>query len=80
MFSPNEDGDPPFFSISDITNSSSFNDKILGKKSMLENFHLNVLKWAFQNNAFCTGDIQFEGYSVPHFKMTFKIFKSNVER
>ena len=47
---------------------------------MLENFHLNVLKWAFQNNAFCTGDIQFEGYSVPHFKMTFKIFKSNVER
>ena len=36
----NEVGDPPFFYISDITNSSSFNQK----KMMLENFRANVLK------------------------------------
>ena len=35
---------PHFFYISDITNSSSFNGKILRKKSMLENFRANVLK------------------------------------
>ena len=43
MFSPNEVGDPPFFYISDITNSSSFNGKFSEKKSMLENFRANVL-------------------------------------
>ena len=36
---------PQFFYIFDITNSSSFNGKILRKKSMLENFRANVLKW-----------------------------------
>ena len=40
----NEVGDPPFFYISDITNSSSFNGKISRKKSMLEKFGANVLK------------------------------------
>ena len=40
----NKVGDPPFFYISDITNSSTFNGKILRKKSMLENFRANVLK------------------------------------
>ena len=40
----NEVGDPQFFYISDITNSSSFNGKIFRKKSMLENFRANVLK------------------------------------
>ena len=35
---------PHVFYISDITNSSSFNGKILRKKSMLENFRANVLK------------------------------------
>ena len=39
-----EVGDPHFFYISDITNSSSFNGKICSKKSMLENFRSNVLK------------------------------------
>ena len=34
----NEVGDPPFFYISDITNSSSCNGKIFRKKSMLQNF------------------------------------------
>ena len=37
-------GDPQFFYISYITNSSSFNDKIFRKKSMLEKFRANVLK------------------------------------
>ena len=41
-----EVGDPHFFHISDITNSSSFNGKISRKKSMLEKFGANVLKWA----------------------------------
>ena len=40
----NEVGDPPFFYISDITNSSSFNGKICREKSMLKKFHANVLK------------------------------------
>ena len=40
----NEVGDPPFFYISDITNSSSFNGKICRKKSTLQNFRANVLK------------------------------------
>ena len=35
---------PLIFYISDITNSSTFNGKILRKKSMLENFRANVLK------------------------------------
>ena len=39
----NEVGDPSFFYISDSTNSSSFNGKILREKSMLENFCANVL-------------------------------------
>ena len=39
----NEVGEPPFFYISDITNSSSFNGKICRKKSMLENFRANIL-------------------------------------
>ena len=42
----NEVGDTPFFYIPDITNSSSFNGKILRKKLMLENFRANVLKAA----------------------------------
>ena len=56
----NEVGDPPFFYITDITNSSSFNGKIFRKKSMLENFRANVLKfptfdrphwpWAWSSN------------------------------
>ena len=40
----NEVGNPPFFYISDITSSSTFNGKIYRKKSMLENFRANVLK------------------------------------
>ena len=40
---PNEVGDPPFFYIPDITNSSTFNGKIFRKKSMLENFRPNVV-------------------------------------
>ena len=40
----NEVGDPPFFYISDIINSSPFNSKISRKKSMLEKFGANVLK------------------------------------
>ena len=43
----NKVGDPPFFYISDITNSSSFNGKISRKKSMLEKFGSNVLNWFF---------------------------------
>ena len=39
----NKVGDPHFFYISDITNSSSFNGKICRKKLMLENFRANVL-------------------------------------
>ena len=35
---------PHSFYISDITNSSSFSGKIFRKKSVLENFHANVLK------------------------------------
>ena len=39
---------PIFFSyISDITNSSSYSGKSFRKKSMLENFHANVLKRSF---------------------------------
>ena len=37
-------GDPPFFYISDIINSSSLNSKSFRKKSMLEKFDSNVLK------------------------------------
>jgi len=36
--------DSPLFYISDITNSSSYGGKSLGKKSMLEHFRANVLK------------------------------------
>ena len=38
---------PHFFYISDIANSSSFNGKIFKKKSMLEKFRANVLKWTW---------------------------------
>ena len=38
---------PHFFYISDITNSSSFNGKICRKKSMLENFRTNDLKYMY---------------------------------
>ena len=41
----NEVGDPPFFYISDITNSSTLSGKSLRKKSMLENFRANALKF-----------------------------------
>ena len=34
-----------YFYISGITNSSSFRGKIFRKKSVLENFRANVLKW-----------------------------------
>jgi len=44
MFSLNKVGDPPFFYISDITNSSSYSTKSLRKKSMFEKFRANVLK------------------------------------
>ena len=40
----NEVGDPQFFYISDMTNSSSFNGNIFRKKSVLEKFSANVLK------------------------------------
>ena len=36
---------PHFFYISDIANSSSFNGEIFRKKSILENFRANVLKY-----------------------------------
>ena len=36
---------PHFFYISDIANSPSFSGKIFRKKSMLEKFRANVLKW-----------------------------------
>ena len=36
---------PHFFYISDITNSLSFDGKMFRKKSMLEKFRANVLKW-----------------------------------
>ena len=39
---------PPFFYISDITNSSTLSGKSLRKKSMLENFPANVLKCLFR--------------------------------
>ena len=39
-----EVGDPPFFDISDIANSPTLSGTSLRKKSMLENFHANVLK------------------------------------
>ena len=39
----NEVGDPPFFYISDIAKSWSFNSTIFKKKSMLEKFRANVL-------------------------------------
>ena len=43
----NEVGDTPFFFyISGIAKSSSFNDKMFRKKSMLEKFRANVLKGA----------------------------------
>ena len=40
----NEVGDPHFFYISDISNSSTLSGKSLRKKSMLENFRANVLR------------------------------------
>ena len=40
----NEVGDPPFFYISNKSNSSSYSGKNFRKKSMLENFRANVLK------------------------------------
>ena len=50
---------PQFFYISDITNSSSFNGKILRKKkSMLENFCANVLN-QYLHNAVYTSTISF---------------------
>ena len=48
---------PYFFYISDITNSSSFNGKILRKKSMLENFRANVLKYASDENGVRRGNV-----------------------
>ena len=45
MFPPKRSRSPPiFFYISDVTNLSSYSGKSLGKKSMLENFEMNVLK------------------------------------
>ena len=46
----NEVGDPPFFYISDITNSSTLSGKSLRKKSMLENFRANALKVALKED------------------------------
>ena len=43
----NEVGDPPFFCISDISNSLTLSGKSLRKKSMLENFRANVLKTTY---------------------------------
>ena len=43
---------PHFFYNSGITNSSSFNGKILRKKSMLENFRASVLKVAMSAHTF----------------------------
>ena len=40
----NKVGDPPFFYISDIPNSSTYSGESLRKKSMSENFRANVLK------------------------------------
>ena len=42
----NEVGGPPYFYISDISNSSSYSAKSFRKKSMLEDFRANVLKGA----------------------------------
>ena len=39
----NEVGDPPFFYVSDINKSSTLSGKSLRKKSILENFRVNVL-------------------------------------
>ena len=64
---------PHFFYISDITNSSSFNGKILRKKSVLENFRANVLKENNKSNMFITpnhtGDYCFisKELKVPNF-------------
>ena len=41
----NEVGDPLFYYISEIINSSTLSGKSLRKKSMLKNFRANVLKW-----------------------------------
>ena len=46
----NEVGDPPFFCISDITNSWSFNGKIFRKKSILEIFARTSLNAKFWNS------------------------------
>ena len=43
----NEVGDPPFFYISEIINSSSLNGKIFRKKSMLENFGVETFATVF---------------------------------
>ena len=46
------------FYISDITNSSSFNDKIFRKKSMLEKFGANVLKHKVQVLTFSNNNLK----------------------
>ena len=48
----NEVGDPPFFYITDITNSSSYSGKSFRKKSMLKNFRANVLNDERPSTAF----------------------------
>ena len=63
----NEVGDPPFFYICGITNSSSFNGKILRKKSMLQNFRANVLK-AKQKPGTREGIYDIEAQESPSFR------------
>ena len=52
----NEVGDPPFFYISDIINSSTLSGESLRKKSMFENFRANVLKKLTSSRTYVIAD------------------------
>ena len=66
----NEVGDPPFFDISDITNSSTLSGKSLRKKSMLET-SLN------RNYGFC--DVIVPTYSIDEFKSHFRMTRGTLD-
>ena len=64
---------PHFFYISDITNSSTFNGKILRKKSMLENFRANIL-----NINFCPFDKFWQLPTVSMERLIKLIFRAKI--
>ena len=60
---------PQFSYVSDITNSSSFNDKNFRQKSVLENFRTNVLKCAVSVTTMTEGVLVFFKERLVYFSL-----------